>query len=106
MDQIIYRRRMLSSQDKKNIALCWYGSIDDTQNTFLTVAEISRRLNINDRTIRTFLRRLKEYGPRVFGNCHFKKTHQRIGNADVELLLLSEVYLKRWAALSIKERIE
>ena len=97
---------MLTARDKQNIALLRFGSHNDWSQTKATITQVSKRLNINWNTVATFLRRLKEKGPTALQNCYFKRRPYPVGNSDVEMLLLSDTYLRRWACLSLLERAE
>ena len=72
----------------------------------MSITKIAKFLNINRGTVNTFLYRLRLRGPDYLQNCYYKRRPDVIGNTDLERLLVSDVYLKRWACLSLRERCE
>ena len=97
-------RRNLELKAKKNIALMRFGSLDNFDRVYHSMKEIAKHLNINYQTVASFLHRVRDHGPRAIGDCWHKPKPRPIGNADVEALLLSDVLLTKWAALTMRER--
>ena len=62
MELPVYKKRLLSKREKRNIVLLRFGAVGDTANIHLTIPQISRKMNINYYTIDGFLRRYLERG--------------------------------------------
>ena len=97
-------RRELSEKDKRNITLMRYGSTSEFNQILHTMPEISKRLSIHYTTVATFLYRLRDKGARAIGNCRYRPEPKPIGSRDIELILLSDKYLTKWAGLTMRTR--
>ena len=104
MVKLLSTRRELKTKDKTNIVLLRYGCLEDQSKQIISVADVSRRLNINYWTVWRVLDRFKMHGPVVLGKCGPKKLRTPIGNAMLEQLLLTEKYLKKWGGLTLRMR--
>ena len=105
-----YGRRVLSCRDKENITLLRYGSLDNFENALLPIPTIAKRLHIAYFTVVHFLKRLTTQGARALKDNRYSKSGlikpKVIGSPDLEMLLLSDVYMTRWSAYSLRERCE
>ena len=57
-------------------------------------------------TVVNFLKRITERGVSAIINNRFRRKPKIIGSKELETLLLSETYLKRWIALPMAVRVE
>ena len=106
-EEIKPTRRVLRPQDKKNIALLRFGDLADFNQVINPIPAIGRRLNINYVTVFKFLQRLVKQGERALRDNRFRSRQPDvIVSSDVEILLLSDQYMKKWAIYSLKERVE
>jgi hypothetical protein len=98
-------RHQLSVKDKQNITIHRYGSLKDFSTVYDRIAEIAKKMHLCYKTVANFLYRLRDEGPVALTKRRLGGSQRTIiGNRDVERLLLSESYLKRWAHLPMWER--
>jgi hypothetical protein len=98
-------RHQLSVRDKQNIAIYRHGSLEDFSLVHERIAGIAKRMHLCYKTVANFLYRLRDEGPVALTKRRLGGSQRTIiGNRDIERLLLSESYLKRWAHLPMWER--
>jgi transposase len=105
-----YGRRVLTCRDKENITLLHFGSLEDFGGVLIPIPAVAKRLHIAYSTVINFIRRLKTQGIRALADNRYSKSGlirpKVIGSPEVEMLLLSDVYMTRWSTYSLRERCE
>ena len=98
-------RHQLSVKDKQNIAIYRHGSLVDFSAVHDRITEIAKKMHLCYKTVANFLYRLRDEGPDALTKRRLGGSQRTIiGTRDVERLLLSDCYLKRWAHLPMWER--
>ena len=96
-------RRRLTPRDKANITLLRYGDLEDHAQVVESIKGIARTLSLQYHTVFRFLERLQRDGPRALADHRYRgKPPAVIVSRDVEMLLLSDTYMRRWAPLTLR----
>ena len=106
MNSLVITRRQLSDKQKQNIILLRFGSLDDFSQSVMTVYQISKRLTIPYYTVSHMLKRFELRGVDSLKSARYRRKPTVLGSKDVETLILSTHYLKKWICFSMIERAE
>jgi transposase len=98
--------RLMTVRDKKNILLCRYGSLHSFCQITSSIADVARAVRVPYATVNSFIFRHRRLGNALVRDHPGNRVPAPIGNSDVERLLLSDEYLRKWGGLTMRQRAE
>ena len=104
---LLRKYRPLTHNDKVNVLYMRFNSLTDFEKEFLSINQIQKRLQLDKRTIKSFIYKTLQSGTaslvrRRLGQSFNSRTMPLTDSFEHDQELLSEEMLRKWAHLSLR----